>query len=143
MKRALVTSIVMTCLILMLTAAVSVAEIAVIVNSGNSNAVSRDMVEKIYSGDLNLWPAGGAVNALDLPADSADRASFTTGLLGKSVPAMKALWAAKLFSGRATPPKMLGSEGDVKRAVAGNKNAIGYINASSVDGSVKVVLTIK
>lgn len=119
------------------------ADIAVIVNKDNTNDVSRSTIEKIYSGDMAAWPAGGGVAALDLPDDSAARAAFTSGLLRKSVSNVKAMWAAKLFSGRATPPKVVGSDADVKRAVAGNKNAIGYINASSLDDSVKSVLTLR
>jgi len=38
-------------------------------------------------------------------------------------------------------PKALPSDDDVKKAVsANNKNAIGYINASSADETVKVVV---
>lgn len=118
------------------------ADIAVIMNNGNTNDVNKTMIQKIYSGEMPAWPAGGGVAAFDLPEDSSDRATFTTALLGKSVSSVKALWAAKMFSGRATPPKVLGSDEDVKRAVSGNKNAIGYIKASSVDSSVKSVFTL-
>ena len=105
--------------------------------------IVRTMIEKIYSGDVSAWPGGGGVAAFDLPERSPVRAAFTSALLGKSVAVMKAQWAVKLFSGRGTPPRVAGSDGEVKRAVAANKNAIGYIKASSVDGSVKTVLTLR
>jgi len=41
-----------------------------------------------------------------------------------------------------TPPKIASSAGDVKSKVAADDKAIGYLNKSDVDGSVKVVLTI-
>jgi ABC-type phosphate transport system substrate-binding protein len=48
-----------------------------------------------------------------------------------------------VFSGKATPPKeLLSSSADVKKFVAANPDAIGYIEKSAVDGSVKVVLTV-
>jgi ABC-type phosphate transport system substrate-binding protein len=47
-----------------------------------------------------------------------------------------------VFSGKATPPKELGSAAEVKKFVAANPDAIGYIEKSAVDGSVKVVLTV-
>jgi hypothetical protein len=51
---------------------------------------------------------------------------------------LKALWAQMIFSGKALPPKVLGSDDDVKKAVAGAKGGVGYIKAGAVDGTVKV-----
>jgi ABC-type phosphate transport system substrate-binding protein len=61
-------------------------------------------------------------------------------VLGKTVGNVKAIWAQLVFSGRALPPKQAASDDEVKKLVAGNKNAIGYIKASSVDDSVKAVI---
>jgi ABC-type phosphate transport system substrate-binding protein len=44
-----------------------------------------------------------------------------------------------IFTGKGTPPKQSGSDADVKALIAKNPNMIGYIDASAVDGSVKVV----
>jgi len=89
------------------------------------------------------WPGGGSIIAIDLPESSDDRAAFSSMLLGKTVSNVKALWTMKLFSGKATPPKIVNSDAEVKSAVAGNKNAIGYIRASSLDDSVKSAVTLK
>ena len=143
MKKSVLYILMTAALVLLLSAVVHAAEIAVIVNKNNANDVSRDVVEKIYKGELNQWKGGGAITILDLPEDSPDRAAFTSQLLGKTVPGMKAVWAVKLFSGKATPPKVMDSDEAVRRAVAGNPHAIGYVKASSVNDSVKVVLTLK
>ncbi len=119
------------------------ADMTVIVNKANTNTLDKNQVAKIYSGDMTAWPGGGSIAAFDLPDDSADRASFSMALLGKSIKVVKAQWAAKLFAGRGTPPKVVGDDDDMKRAVAGNKNTIGYIKTSSLDGSVKSVLTVQ
>ena len=55
---------------------------------------------------------------------------------------MKATWARLTFSGKGVPPKELPNSADVKKFVAGNPNAIGYIEKSAVDASVKVVLSL-
>lgn len=119
------------------------ADMAVIVNKANMSAVDRSMVEKIYKAEMASWPGGGAIIAIDLPESSDDRSAFTSMLLGKTVSNVKALWTMKLFSGKATPPKIVNSDAEVKSAVAGNKNAIGYIRASSLDDSVKAVVTVR
>lgn len=143
MKRISLHILLLATFSLFLAAAAYAADMVVIVNKGNTNDVSKNMIEKIYTGDMALWPNGGGIVAVDLPEDSSDRAAFTSMLLGKSVSSLKAQWAVKLFSGRATPPRVVGSDDDVKRTVAGNKNAIGYIKASSLDDSVKVVATLR
>ena len=60
--------------------------------------------------------------------------------MGKSVGNVKAVWAQLVFSGRALPPKQAASDDEVKKLVAANKSAIGYVKASSLDDSVKAVI---
>ena len=55
---------------------------------------------------------------------------------------MTATWGSLAFSAKATPPEELGSTAEVKKFVAANPDAIGYIEKSAVDGSVKVVLAV-
>lgn len=113
---------------------------AVIVNKDNPTAVDKALIAKIFQGEMKSWKDGSPVMPVDLPESSPVRASFTTEVLGKTVGNVKALWAQMIFSGQALPPKQAASDEDVKKLVSGNKNAIGYIKASSVDDSVKVAL---
>jgi len=116
------------------------ADVVVIVNKENANTVDRELVVKIYTGEAKNWPNGGHVFALDQGEASSVRAELYSSMLGKNAANMKALWAQKIFSGSALPPKVIGTDAEVKKLVAGNKNAIGYIKASSVDDTVKVVV---
>lgn len=116
------------------------SDVVVIVNKGNDNQVDRSFVVKVYTGEAKTWSNGGTITALDLPEDSPVRVSFTSRVLGKSVSSMKSLWTEYVFSGKATPPKQLGSDEEVKKMVGSNKNAIGYIRASSLDDTVKAVI---
>jgi ABC-type phosphate transport system substrate-binding protein len=113
------------------------------VNKDNANTLSKSVIEKIYKGEMATWPNGGPVVVYDLPETSDVRADFTKSLLGMSVSTVKAKWTVKLFSGKATPPKIAGSDAEMKSAVAANRNAIGYVSASSMDGSVKEALTLR
>ncbi len=143
MKRTYFIILLCSALFLTNAAAAHAVDLAVIVNKNNGDEVTRDMAEKIYKGDLISWPAGGVIVPLDQPEDSEERASFCSRLLDKSVSKIKALWTMKLFSGKATPPKVVNSDAEMTSFVATNKNAIGYIKASSLDNSVKAVLTLK
>ncbi len=55
---------------------------------------------------------------------------------------LKALWARLVFSGAAQQPKVLANGAALKKAVADNPDAIGYIDSSEVDASVQVPLTV-
>jgi ABC-type phosphate transport system substrate-binding protein len=114
-------------------------DFAVIVNKANPTAADKATVAKIYTADKKSWEDGTAIATADLPEDSAVRSAFSTEVLGKSVANVKAFWAQLIFSGKGLPPKVLASDDDVKKFVSGNKGAIGYVKASAVDDSVKVV----
>ena len=116
------------------------ADVVVIVNKNNSNTVDKAFVVKIYTGEAKNWPDGGTVLALDQGEDNPIRADFNSSVLNKNVGNMKALWAQNIFSGKGLPPKVVDPDAEVKKIVSTNKNAIGYIKASSADDTVKVVL---
>ena len=116
------------------------ADVVVIVNKANANAVDKALVVKIYTGEAKNWPDGGPVFPLDQGDDSPIRADFNRSVLGKSSGNMKALWAQNIFSGKGLPPKVVNPDAEVKKIVSANKNAIGYIKSSSVDDTVKVVV---
>lgn len=115
-------------------------DVVVIVNKDNPNTVNKASVIKIYTGEAKNWPDGGPVFALDQTEDNPIRTDFYSRVIGKSSGNMKALWAQNIFSGKGLPPSVVGSDVEVKRIVSTNKNAIGYIKASSADDTVKVVV---
>ena len=119
------------------------AQVAVIVNPKNASAsLTAAQVADIFLGKSNALPGGGTAQPSDLPEASPVREQFYTKVTGKNAAQVKAGWSRLVFSGKATPPKELASAADVKKFVAANPDAIGYIEKSAVDGSVKVVLSV-
>jgi ABC-type phosphate transport system substrate-binding protein len=115
-------------------------DLVVIVNKANNTPVDKAMVAKIYNGKFKRWPSGRAVSYLSLPDGNAETSKFCDEYIGKSLSRMKLAWSQMMFSGQALPPKQVSSDEEVKKIVSSNVDAIGFIKASSVDGSVKVVL---
>jgi len=70
------------------------------------------------------------------------RDDFYTKVANKSGAQVKAYWAKLVFTGKGQPPKDAGDSAGVKSAVAANPAAVGYVDKSVVDGSVKVVLAL-
>jgi len=130
---------------LFVTAALSISslastEVAVIVSASNGNAsIDQATISKIFLGKAKSFPDGAQAVPVDQDDGSASREAFNSTVLGKSASQLKSYWSRLIFTGKGTPPKQSGDDAAVKALVAANPNLIGYIDASAVDGSVKVV----
>lgn len=122
------------------TSLLSNAEIAVIVSSDNANAsISSADISKMFLGKTKSFPNGSQATPIDQNDGNPAREEFNSKVLDKSESQLKSYWSRLIFTGKGTPPKQLADDAAVKAAVAGNPEMIGYIDASAVDGSVKVV----
>jgi ABC-type phosphate transport system substrate-binding protein len=83
-----------------------------------------------------------AMKPLDRPNSEPIKTQFYQKLSGQDLSQIKATWSRLVFTGKATPPKELPDAAAVKQAVAADPKAIGYIDKSEVDNSVKVLLTL-
>lgn len=122
-------------LLLALVATTANAEV-VVVGAPSSAALTLDQVADFYLGKASSRPV------LDLPDANPTRIEFDHKALDKDVGQVKALWARLTFTGRGQPPKEVADAAAVKKAIAANPAAIGYIDSAAVDGSVKVLLTL-
>ncbi len=119
------------------------AEVVVIVNPKNPAAsLTAQQVAALYLGHATTFPSGGPVAMADQPEAAGIRGDFYQKATGRSVAQVRATWARITFTGKGTPPKELKSDADVKAFVAADPRAIGYVDASAVDSSVKAVLKL-
>ena len=117
------------------------AQDVVVVVSARSGvpALSAAEVADIFLGKTNRLPDGGQPVPVDLPEDSPLRDRFYLHYTGKSPPQVRAHWSKMIFTGRGQPPAQLASAAEIKRFVAANPQAIGYLDAALVDSSLRVV----
>lgn len=121
----------------------AVAEIVVIVNPKSPMASMRpDQVSAIFMGKTGMLPSGASAMPVDLPEGNTVRDEFYKKSSGKLPSQVKATWVRLTFSGKAMPPKEMGSSAEVKKFVASTADAIGYIEKSALDGTVKAVLSL-
>jgi hypothetical protein len=79
---------------------------------------------------------------VDLPASAPVREDFYKKATSRDAARIKAVWARIQFTGLGQPPKVLPDDAAVKKAVAADPKAVGYIDKASVDSTVKVVLEL-
>src|SRR5882757_2194540 len=114
--------------------------VVVIIHKDNLQQVDQNFVVAIYSGRLKGWPDGSPVFPLDQSDGTSVREAFYMNFVGRTAANMQAVWAQNIFSGKGLPPKIAAPDSEMKRIVSTNRNAIGYIRASAVDDSVRVLL---
>ena len=113
------------------------AEIVVIVSAKSTAAtMTAAEVSQIYLGKST------SMKPIDMSDKSPVRGQFYSKVAGKDEAQVKAIWSKLVFTGKATPPKELPSSADVVKAVAADPRAIGYVEKSAVDSSVKVILDV-
>lgn len=118
----------------------SFADVVVIVHPSSSVAtMTVEDVSRIFLGKSNNFPGGAQAIAINQDEGSAARAKFNDTVCKKSGSQYKAYWSQLMFTGKGTPPKDVGNDAAVKALIAANPNMIGYVDASAVDASVKVV----
>lgn len=117
------------------------AQVAVVVGAKSPAAsLSPEQAASLFLGKSNDLPGAGSATLLDQPESSQIREVFYSKVAGKTAPQVKAAWSRLVFSGKAALPKELPNSAEVKKAVIANPNAVGYIEKSAVDNTVKVLL---
>lgn len=127
-------------LALSLGAGAAVAGVVAVVSARSPVTVLRNnQVADIFLGKTSTLPDGEQVVPIDQAEGSAARDEFYARFAGKSPAQLKAHWSKVILTGRGQPPKEVSNGIEVKKWVAENPNAIGYIDQNLVDGSVRVL----
>jgi ABC-type phosphate transport system substrate-binding protein len=113
--------------------------VAVVSSKSPVTALDSAQVADIFLGKSTRFPDGSPATPIDLNEESALRERFYSQYTGKSPAQVKAHWAKIIFTGRGQPPRQAMSTAEAKKLIAENPNAIGYIDASQVDNSVRVL----
>lgn len=115
--------------------------VAVIVHPSNNAALNESEISRIFLGKMKSFPGGGQALPINQDEGAGARNNFETTVLKKSSSQIKAYWSKLVFTGKGTPPKNVGADGDVMSLVKSNPNIIGYVDESAVTDDVKVIAT--
>ncbi|WP_374594650.1 phosphate ABC transporter substrate-binding protein [Aquabacterium sp.] len=121
--------------------AMACADIVVVVGAQSPiTSLTKDQVADIYLGNSRVYPDGStAIPTIIGPGPY--KAEFFMKVLGRSESQVRAIWARQTFTGRGATPRELNDAVEVKQVLVVNPRAIGFIDRSALDSSVKVVLT--
>ncbi len=118
------------------------AEFVVVVSAKSPvTALTAEQAAQIFLGKVSVFPGGEPSIPVDQPEGAPVRNEFYEKLTNKTPKQVLAYRANMVFSGKGRAPKELSNSQEVKKIVADNPNVVGYLEKSSVDSSVRVVLT--
>jgi ABC-type phosphate transport system substrate-binding protein len=117
-------------------AALAQAEVAVIVNPAAAAAPSQSDVGNIFLGKDK------SMKGVDHKDWSPTKEKFYSAVTKKSESQLKSYWSGLVFTGKGQPLPSLAGDADVIARVAAEADAIGYVDAASVNDSVKVLFTL-
>jgi ABC-type phosphate transport system substrate-binding protein len=121
--------------VLAMAARAHAGEIVVVMGSGAAS-LTKDQIASIYLGRNN------SLKPVDLPESNPLREAFYKKATDRDLAQIKAVWSRLAFTGQGQPPKELTDSAAVKKTVAADPKAVGYIDKADVDASVKVVLVL-
>ena len=125
----------------LLASPLALAEVVVIGNPAGPDSISSNQVRDLYLNRSKALPDGQNAKPFELPEGNAIRGEFHNKVTGRNDAQLKAFWSQQVFTGRGQPPEEAGNPSAMKARVASTPGAIGYIDSSDVDDSVKVILT--
>ena len=112
------------------------AGVAVIVNPAASKAPSQAEVASIFLGKDK------SMKGIDLKDWTASKESFYTNVTGKNESQLKSYWSGLIFTGKGQPLAAAADDAAVVARVAAEPDAIGYVDSTAVNDSVKVLFTL-
>ncbi len=113
------------------------AQIAVVVHPASRvGPMPPDHIALYFLGKSN------ALTPVEQDKHSAIRRRFYEQIGNMTLGQIESNWARLEFTGRGTAPQTYPSDAAIKKAIANDQSAIGYINKASVDRTVKVILTL-
>jgi ABC-type phosphate transport system substrate-binding protein len=123
-----------------LTGAFASADVVAVVSANSAiKALTQEQVADIFLGRVSRFPNGLVAVPIDLRDGSPERDQFYAKIAGKTPAQVKAYWSKIIFTGRGQPPRAVPTDLDMKKFIADNDTAIGYIDSALLDSSVRAL----
>jgi ABC-type phosphate transport system substrate-binding protein len=116
----------------------ALADVVVIVSANSPvTTLSATQIARIFQGKSNM------MTPVDIEGHSASRREFYSKVVGMDDARVREIWSKLVFTGKGWAPRERASGTDVVKLIAADPNAIGYVDKSFVNMTVKIIYTVK
>lgn len=124
--------------------AMAAEQVVIIVNSSNTQKLSKQDIKNIYSDKIIKWGNGKQIQVYNLPAESEPREKFSRAILGMSGREAASQDANRKITNTLQNPASTKRERLVVSIVSKRPRAIGYAAISSIKGKagIRIVHTL-
>ena len=121
-------------------ASLGFTDVVIIVNRENPvKTVKKSVLARHFLKKTTRWDSGTRVVPIDLTVSNPVRQEFSEGVLQKSPHEVEEYWIAESLTGGKAAPEIVSDSDFVKKRVAADAGALGYVDKTQVDETVKVV----
>lgn len=117
------------------------SRIAIVIGKNATHTLENNDLKNIFLGEIQNWSNGELILTVNQHS-SITGSSFCNNYLKIQPETLYLKWSKLIFSGLISKPINCENDDEVKFEVNKNKNRVGYIDASKVDETVKVLLYI-
>lgn len=119
--------------------------VAVIVNSSNTQTLTKEDIKNIYSDRVITWANGNKIAVYNLPVVSRAREVFSHHILGVSAQEAASAESNRSITNTLRNPQKLKRERLVASIVSKNPDAIGYVKQETAQGKsgIKILFVIE
>ncbi len=129
-------------LLLAIVSSQAIAELVIIAHPGGPDSITRQQVRDIYLNRSSQLPDGQKAIAFGLPAGNSMRDAFNEQITQRPDAWLTAYWSRQVLTGKGHPPREMSSAAGMRSVVSSTLGSIGYLDATLVDDSVKVILEL-
>lgn len=128
--------------LLLLVTTLASAQVSVVIAKASKYTPTAADAKSYFAGVKLEWPDATKVQVIDQP-EAAIAKTFYEKFVGVPVTQVRKEWTKLILSGQAAAPVKCASDDDVKKALAANPAAIGFIATASLDATVREVAKIQ
>ena len=115
--------------------------LVVIIHPTRTEPLTLVEIGRIFLRKRRFWSDGTPIIPLNQRVDSLERRLFTERVFGGDGRFLGQYWNEQYFAG-VFPPTVLSSAAAVRRYVAADRDAIGYLIENEADDSIRVAITL-
>ena len=145
MQKFKTEKLLLAALMLLLSAIAGQATAGVVVighNGLSADSLDQKTLNKLYLGKMRSLSDGTVIKIFDHVDESDIKTLFHAKVTEKSMAQLKAYWSKMIFSGKAIPPEILRSDAEIVSAVSSTPGAIGYVDDTNINSSVKILYKV-